>query len=669
MSNARSVFQELVNPQEVVLGEDLASLQKMPERSRIERYNELKSNEEEFLWEFNQDHPEFLTSAERDQVRSRFRLARLKLAASLYDEAALPEPLSDDFIEPELQAVVDFDRYKKFDALSEEQIEEKIRRMEGEVYELVTEYHSTQLSDLHALLDNPDVQQDVMEALLEEYEERFEKVRQGFFVYVETQGLEHLVETIEDAVRAVSDARDERTAIRSALEDELEGMDAAVGDLPAEEHALDAEIRDIERRLASPSADLESVHSDLQRLRERREAVARTYDTAIEQVDENAERIGDLNGRLGDRIQELESVREETLESDTDAQAEAVNLIEHELEELRSERDDLKAELDRLEAHREGIEADREHLGDRQADLEYRIERMESSFPEEDDTGGLPAKDAVTASLARVMEMDYLGRFDITLNETDMIHLPDQDFEPPEGYWESRNERRSEWARVLGEDDTVDPAEYPANRAARYEITDSRYLGLAREMAAVIEAVVVSDLEAYAANGFDTAPAGVDDLLGYVEQAIHESESEGVTYLLGVASPTGWTDRVRDEIMAGEGDDGVLSRARFGRNVSVVLVDLQDGSLHYDEADAVAADNSHLFEPPVHDDRIETCLQTIREEYVGDVAEEHVLFQELVDDHGYEPPVVKRSFNQLEAEGVGDQLMIDEYGLSLDFNT
>jgi len=295
---------------------------------------------------------------------------------------------------------------------------------------------------------------------------------------------------------------------------------------------------------------------------------------------------------------------------------------------------------------------------------------METSFENGEAAGGLPAEDAVTASLARVMELDYLGRFDITMAEAEAIHLPsvaEEAFEPPEGYWESRSERRSEWARVLGEDDSVDPAEYPANRAARYEVTDSRFLGLSRETTAVIEAVVVSNLDAYVANGFDTTPASVDDLLRYIEEAVYESERDDVTYLLGVASPTGWSDRVREELMAGEGDEGVLSRARFGKHVSVVLVGLQDGSLHYDEADAVAAENAHLFEPPVHEDRLETCHQTIQEEYVDDIGEEHVLLQEMVEEQGFDAPVVKRAFNDLEEEGIGEQLMIDEYGLSLDF--
>jgi predicted nucleic acid-binding Zn-ribbon protein len=668
MSSARAAFQELVTPQEVVLGEDLASLQKLPERTRIERYNTLKANEEEFLWEFNQDHPEFLTSAERDQVRSRFRLARLKLAASLYDEGTLPPPLEEDFIDQELQAVVDFDRYKKFDALSEDQIEEKIRRMEGEVYELVTEYHSTQLADLHALLDDPDVQQDVMEALLEEYEERFEKVRQGFFIYVEHHGLEHLVETIEDAVRAISDARDERSSIRAALEEELEALEASVEGLPEERHALEAQLQDVEGRLASPSADLEAIRSDLEKLTERRNAIARTCDDAIEAVDGNLEQIEALRDRIDAQIGDLESVRSTADANASDVDERAVALLEDELEALQTEREELRAEKERLEAHREGIAADRERLGQRQADLEERIDRMESSFAgDEDGVRGLPAEAAVTASLARVLEMDYLGRFDITMHEAEAIHLPEEDLEPADGYWDDRSETRSEWARVLGEDEDVDPAEFPANRAARYEITDSRYFGLGRETRAVIEAVVVSHLGALTTNGFDTAPAGIDDLLRYVEDAVYESEQDDVTYILGVASPTGWTDRVREEIMAGGGDDGVLSHARFGRNVSVVLVDLQDGSLYYDEADAVAADNAQLFEPPVHDDRLETCVGTIREEYLEDVAHEHVLLRELVEDHDYAAPVVKLAFDELEAEGVGEQLVIDEYGLSLDF--
>jgi len=191
MSDCAEWFDDLTAHVDVVLGEDLAALQRMSERARIERYNALKSNEETLLWEFSQDCSDFLTDAERARVRGRFRLARLLIAASFYssDDGAVPQAMQGDFIEQELQAVVDFDRYRKFDALSEEQIEKQIRRTEGEAYELVKGYTSTQIANIEELLEHPDVQQDVMARLMERYEDRREKIRRAFFIYVEVHGL------------------------------------------------------------------------------------------------------------------------------------------------------------------------------------------------------------------------------------------------------------------------------------------------------------------------------------------------------------------------------------------------------------------------------------------------------------------------------------------------
>ena len=52
MTNCQDWLTELTYTGEQILNEDLASLKRMPDRMRIERYNEIKSDEEEFRWEY-----------------------------------------------------------------------------------------------------------------------------------------------------------------------------------------------------------------------------------------------------------------------------------------------------------------------------------------------------------------------------------------------------------------------------------------------------------------------------------------------------------------------------------------------------------------------------------------------------------------------------------------
>lgn len=666
MSECAEWFETLRHEQQLILDEDLAALKRMSERSRIERYNTLKSSEEEFQWEFKKECSAFLTDAEQSRVRSEFRLARLLLAASFYAEGEVPAAMADDFIDQELEAVVDFERYKQFDALSEEQIEERIHRMDGEVYELVTEYTSTQLANLDELLEDPEVQQDVMERLVDRYERRRERIRHGFFVYVESHGLEHMVERIEEAVEAVLDASDERERIREELRAELETLSDALDDqLTAHQRELEADLGALESRVTSRTVDPAEFRAELDDVKDRTSQIASRQQETLTELEDQIDHTVKLEGRITAKINELEDVQQDARSAERDrARAEATELIENELANLREERGEMQEEIARLKREREQIETARERLDERQESLTEQVDAIEMSV-ENDDTTGLAGEAAVTATTARLLEMDYLGRFDIAMADVETIELGDAEFEVPPNYWDGRSQRRSDRTRLARElDDEQDPDRFPNNGGARYELTESRYLGLSRATEMVLEARVYAHLDAFAANGFDARPADLDDLLTIANEAVADAERGEFTYLLGVASPTGWTDRVQQQIQT---DD--VARTRFSQYVSLCLIDLQDGSVVYDESDPVAAENAALFEPQIDAERIQACVDTIRANYVDAIGTETVLLQDVVGEHGYESPIVKRAFNQLEHEGVGEQFYVDDLGVTLDIRS
>lgn len=661
MSDFDERFRELTHEMELVLDEDLAYLQKRPAQSRIERYNTLKANEEEFLREFTREFPS-LTREERDEVRSKFRLARLLIAASFYAEDDLPRAIADDFIEAEMQAVVDFDQYKRFDVLDEQQIEEKIRRMEGEVYELVTEYTSTQIANMDELMDNPEVQQDVMRKLLDRYEERREKIRQGFFVYVETHGLEHMVESIEEAVRAVSEASDEREAIREELRAEMEDLSATLReDFRHQQRTIEAQLQSVERQVSTQAVSREELQDELQQIKEQERSLSAEQTEALEELAARIDRATSLEERLENQISELERVQEETVENaKSSAREETADIVADELTALREEREQLRSEIGKLEREREQIKVARDRLEKRQEELSTQLSDVQQSLerPEEE----LPEQ-GISASMARLLELDYIGRVDTSINDAEMIYTPDGQFRVPDGHWEGRGERRNELmelARLL--DDEEDTDRYPMNRSVRYEVSSSRFLGLSKQREMIIEGRVTSNLEAYAANGFDATPADVDDLLSIVNRAVHEAEQADYHYLLAVASPTGWTDQVQTQL---ENDE--LARARYSRHLSLLLIDLGTGEIMYDSSDDIAEKNRSLFEIPVDDELVEECIQTLRSNYINEVGLDNVLLEEIVEDEGFDVHVARQAFDDLAEEGIADQLYVDDYGLALDF--
>lgn len=491
MTDCQRWLTELTHDADRILDEDLAALKRRSRGKRIEQYEQIAEAESEFQWEFTKDCSGFLTRHEETTVRGELRLARLLLAASFYADEELPGEIEGDFIEAELQAVVDFDRFKQFDVLDEQQIEKRVRRMDGDLAELIEEYAATQIANIDELLDNPEVQQDVIERLLERYETRRERIRHGVLEYAETHGLEEMAANID-------------------------------GEL--------------------------------------------AVDTAAE----------------------------------TDGQ------------------------------------------------------REPQPEPADDKSG----TDVVTRATARLFEMDYLGRFETTMYETETIELPEETFSVPESYWDDRKQRRDQADQIASFGNQT-PDSMPVNPTLRFEITESKYFGLSSRTRMAIEATVHSHLSTHAKQGYDAEPAGVDDLLTVVDRA---GDTETPT-LIGIASPTGWTDEVIQHVREDE-----LSRTRYSRQVSVCLIDLRHGALIYDDTDPVVTENTGLFERAVHAESVANCAKQLREEYLTALGRDTVLLTEVVDDTDFDRHVVKQAFARLEENGDAEQFYLEESGVALDFS-
>ncbi|TQQ79597.1 hypothetical protein [Halonotius roseus] len=510
MTDCQDWLTELTHAADRILKEDLAALQRLSELERLDRYEAIKRDEEELRWEFTKECNGFLTSSEEDRLRGELRLARLLLAASFHAEGEVPESIAGEFIEPELEAVVDFDRFKRFDTLDESQLEARIQRLDGEVTELLETYADSTVANIDTLLENPDVQQDVIDRLLDRYEQRRERVRQAVFLYAETHGLDTL------------------------------GGDLALDDLDSDPDG--------------PGGDHPTAASG--------------------------------GGRSA------------ALAVDTKQSADAATAAQT-------------------------------------AD-----------------------GDAVTAATARLFELDYVGRFETSLQEANTIELPDEQVSVPDGYWEGRCSRRDERDHMadLLDMDSDDVSAHPINPTARYTLTDSKFLGLATETRMVIEATVASHLRRYARDGLDATPADVDDLVAIVDDAVGSAAADSAApYLLGIASPTGWTDRV-----VGHVRDADRGRTHYGHNVSVCLIDLQHGELIYDETDSLVTENADLFERAVEAEAVADCVETIRSRYLEGIGRETLLITAAVDETGYDRHIVRQAFSRLAADDAGEVFRIDD---------
>jgi len=652
-TNCNQWLSELRSKARRVLSEDLAALSRMSDRKRVEIYNEIKTNEETLRWDFQDECPDIRTPGEIDAIISRLRLARLLIAASFYKDAELPVAMQGDFADGALEAAVDFERYKQFDVLSEDQINKRIRRMDGEVYELVTEYTNTQLSNMDELIDNPKVQKDVVDELTTRYDDRLENVRQGFYTYVEQRGLEGMVDAVENAIKSVSESQQSRAEIESELREELDQLSKQLEEgFQRQQQTVDQRFNSVQRELAQSDPDLKAIRSKLENIDI--EGSQAAYQQTAAELKEAISETRNLEQDLNTKIDELEEAKQASADEDGSVSDEVSAIVAEELSALEQQREKLRGEIGQLQQERSQIEAARDRLDQRQQQLSDRVEEIESSVG--DGKGGIEGESVVTPTIARLLELDYIGRFETSMYEIASIRLADDTFDVPDDYWGDRSERRSErpkLAKLLEEEQDID--RFPENQSARFEIMDSRYLGLSQQTQMIIEATVVAGLESLATNEFNASPADLEDLLTHVNRTVHEAETEDVTYLLGIASPTGWDENVEQQI-ANEG----IARTRFSRHVSVVLVDLQDGSIVYDNSDPVAKENKSLFELPVNDERIESCMEVINDQLaqVG-LSGDAVMMNEIVQQ-GYDHHVVKRAFDQYSNRGGYSQQYVDE---------
>ena len=659
MSDCAQWLTELTHTSEQVLAADLAALARQPERERIERYNTLKSDEETFTWEYGKECPTMLTGAEQDRIRGELKLARLLVAASFYTEEGVPRAMEGDFIEAELQAVVEFDRYKQFDALDRDQLEARIRRMDGEVYELAKEYSATQIADMTSLIENPDVQQDLMERLLERYDQRRERIRAGLSVYVETHGIAGMVEGIEQAIGTVASSADTREAIHEEVTAERERVaELLEGGPEADRQARAAELDRIERALARPDADLAALERSLGAIERPDGQARRELETAID-------RAGELAARLADQHDRLATAHEGAQGSDAENGEAMAGIVEAERGRVTRSRRELDRAIERLEGERERLASADERLADHHDRLEEQVAaRLAGGDPVAPTVpAGIDGAAVVTAATARLFELDYLGRFDTTMHETTALALPDRTVELPTGYWEGRSERRtqaSELSGLLGESDASHES-YPHNPTARYELTERRYLGLRSETELIVEAAVHSDLRAHATAGYDSSPAGIDALLGLLNPAIEEADRRETAYLLGVASPTGWSDRVHDRIER----EGMV-RTHASRRLHLVLVDLRDGTLLYDGTDDVVRQNLALFERAVDADRVAGCVERLRADYVSDLTRETVGLDEVHERYDLDQHIIRQAFAELADAGEAEQFYVPDDGLAIE---
>jgi len=248
----------------------------------------------------------------------------------------------------------------------------------------------------------------------------------------------------------------------------------------------------------------------------------------------------------------------------------------------------------------------------------------------------------VTALEARQRELAFINRFERKIHEITSIRHPFVDNQVYRvGDWSQRREVSDETVTLMqllrtGYLDKATGDRLPANLSVRFMVGDRP-----GQPVLALEARCASHLAAYVEDGFDTRPAGPDDLTPLLRTAVEWAEAGQAGIILGVAAPTGWEREAAE----------YLTAARTGfthRLVRACLIDLQDGGLVYNRLDRQLEPFVGLFAPELPEEQVARAVAFVEYELQLRAS---LSLEEVMRRAGLPEPLARRAFEQLAAGG------------------
>ena len=608
---------------ERVLRYDLERLKRTPEIKRIELYNEISENLERFETECITMPADIYNDA-----ASRFALARLLLATSSWVNHE-DNPMTSGFGENELKLVRDFERYHIFDILTIDEAVEKIARKKEGLYELITDYYELGYANLDTLLDDPTILKDLKIAFKNRYMKVQHKIEKITFGCIERYGLSWLKSGILVKV-------EESEAIRERVIAEGEQRVRELESRLAEFESIDDENLTLTNRISQLEGELlkESIA---------KEGAERTLESLAADRDRLLQRFAAMDRVWADQLDAIEARRREIEEQERELQArmereraEDRRLLANEIMELDNLKRGLAEKENALNSEKKATQLKKGEIEDRLRELEEVI-------------AGKPLR-LVTSEDAKLYELNYIARFDAKMHEFPVrIYNPIEDKNYTINSWGDGHFRMSAGSSSgSGDAGPLNPRSVYAVEARKYRVFGEKVRKV------VVEAVSFSHLDEHKEYGFDTRRVGLSEFLTLLGGSIPDAEIGQYLHVIGVASPTGWDERVVSEVQSKEFAHNYVSRF-----VSVCLVDSVTGEVFYNPADERIALFVEFFKPEFDRERVERVRQFVLN---GFKTKDYVWLEDVVSESGEARDIVHRAFTGLVDAGGYRMRWIDDVG-------
>jgi len=570
---------EVIRPVNIVLDSDLEQLRRMDDVKRIEVWNQIEHNQNRFEEEFIHRLPKDIML----NSRSKFSFAKLLLAAAAHANGE-ESPIVERFSKKELSLVEYFEKFTVFDVLSVKEITERMARRE-DLYDLVTGFYRGQYSDLDRLLDDPEIPKDLKYAFNYRYGRRLTKLKEGVQAYVGQYGPVIVVSQIEQKVwDKIKQSEEERERIADGLRIRIADATSKLGSLAEvdkESESLAHRLRGVERGLLTGGepGNLVPIEAEKDRLVASYVGFEKEITALIEATDK--------------KQQEL-AVREVELQKDREGyeqqmQEQKQKLVENELKEVEALKRELALQARSLVEERTSLELKREELNGRLGQITAALQ-------------GQPLR-VVAKEDAKLCELNFIARFDHKMHE-----FPIKVFSPID----NRVLTISSWENdsVLRTSDAPASATCPSNESSSYVVSERKHKIFGdRVPKVVIEAVSFNHLDDLTEYGFDGRRANVAEFLGLISRRIKRAELGGYLHILGLASPTGWDERVVGELCSDS-----FARNYISQHVSVCVIDSITGEVFHNPLDKRIANFIDRFKPEFDEERIQGLTKKAMDE-------------------------------------------------------
>ncbi|MGB7533992.1 MAG: hypothetical protein WA977_13620 [Halobacteriota archaeon] len=487
---------------------DLEKLKGTEEYIRRQWWDEIRRIEGEYLTKFV---PEGATNG---FLEANLSMAKLKLVVSFLDKGErCPE---HGFKDDQMEFVRNFDDFKVYDILSENEIAEYVRREredERGVVKLAKDAAIKGYNQMDKIVGS-NIRGDLALAFKRICSNRLKKMELAATEYIRKYGIgpEGVWEDIEGAITKSVEEREglikELNRIFSELEERLkEGVE-----VKEEKEQLEGTLRSLEREAVSKETGKEALTFKLREFEDEKKGVWERYEKLKNAWNESIEQIEERRRALAsqERVLKEAAERQQAELKETARQA-----FEDELRNINTLREELEKKEGELTVEREGLEYAKREVEERLGKIKAILE-------------GGEVKRFVTSDVAKIQEMNYIGRFDIKMNE-----LPRTIYDPIEG----KERKINRWSYRYKFDDAdkilntlkIDYDEVmgklPLNLRSRYVVAEKRYRLFGKEETEVIiEAAVLEHLLDYGENGFDTKSVTLSELLSVLTRYIDSAE-------------------------------------------------------------------------------------------------------------------------------------------------